>query len=107
MDFPVLSGFQSAPEVSRSFACLRRAGHGSTLRGRRRVAPHRALTLCSLGPQGQGKPRGKPAKGKGRKPGGDKGGKAQNFSARPPRKEKQIDPDNPFAAALMGLKDDK
>ncbi|WP_339819361.1 helicase-related protein [Sulfitobacter dubius] len=58
-------------------------------------------------PQGQGKPRGKPAKGKGRKPGGDKGGKAQNFSARPPRKEKQIDPDNPFAAALMGLKDDK
>ncbi len=58
-------------------------------------------------PQGQGKPRGKPAKGKGRKPGGDKGGKSQNFSARPPRKEKQIDPDNPFAAALMGLKDDK
>ncbi len=26
-------------------------------------------------------------------------------SARPPRKEKAIDPDNPFAAALMGLKD--
>ena len=62
-------------------------------------------------PQGQGKPRGKAgAKGKGRKGGGDRGdrgGKAQNFSARPPRKEKQIDPDNPFAAALMGLKDDK
>ena len=57
--------------------------------------------------QGQGKPRGKPAKGKGRKPSGDKSGKSQNFSARPPRKEKQIDPDNPFAAALMGLKDDK
>ena len=57
--------------------------------------------------QGQGKPRGKPGKGKGRKPGGEQGGKSQNFSARPPRKEKQIDPDNPFAAALMGLKDDK
>ena len=54
---------------------------------------------------GKGKPRqgGKP-KGKG-KPGGrpQQGGK--NFSARPPKKEKQIDPDNPFAAALMGLKD--
>ena len=57
--------------------------------------------------QGQGKPRGKPGKGKGRKPGGEQGAKLQNFSARPPRKEKQIDPDNPFAAALMGLKDDK
>jgi len=57
--------------------------------------------------QGQGKPRGKPGKGKGRKPGGEQGAKSQNFSARPPRKEKQIDPDNPFAAALMGLKDDK
>tara|TARA_R110002049_G_scaffold140930_9_gene302428 strand:+ start:34154 stop:37054 length:2901 start_codon:yes stop_codon:yes gene_type:complete len=59
-------------------------------------------------PQGQGKGRGKP-QGKGRKgaPGGDKGAKTQNFSARPPRKEKAIDPDNPFAAALMGLKDNK
>jgi ATP-dependent RNA helicase SUPV3L1/SUV3 len=55
---------------------------------------------------GKGKPRqgGKP-KGKG-KPGArpqQQGGK--NFSARPPKKEKPIDPDNPFAAALMGLKD--
>jgi len=57
------------------------------------------------------KPRGKgkPSQGKGRKggPKGDKGNKAQNFSARPPKKEKAIDPDNPFAAALMGLKDSK
>ncbi|MEO0938515.1 MAG: helicase-related protein [Pseudomonadota bacterium] len=50
----------------------------------------------------QGKGRGKPQKGKGSK--GPKGGKAQNFSARPPRKEKAIDPDNPFAA-LAALKD--
>jgi len=51
-------------------------------------------------PQGQGKGRGKGG------PRGDKGGdKAKSFSARPPRKEKPIDPDNPFAAALMGLKD--
>ncbi|PWE33733.1 disulfide oxidoreductase [Maritimibacter sp. 55A14] len=54
-----------------------------------------------------GKPRGKP---KAKTQGGarerdpqDRGGKS--FSARPPRKEKPIDPDNPFAAALMGLKD--
>jgi ATP-dependent RNA helicase SUPV3L1/SUV3 len=47
------------------------------------------------------KPRGKP-KGKGA-PRRDKG--AQQFQARPPKKEKAIDPDNPFAAALMGLKD--
>jgi ATP-dependent RNA helicase SUPV3L1/SUV3 len=47
----------------------------------------------------KGKPRGKPD-GKA-KPG------AQEFSARPPRHEKKIDPDNPFAAALMGLKGKK
>jgi ATP-dependent RNA helicase SUPV3L1/SUV3 len=45
-------------------------------------------------PKGKGKPRGKPQGG---------GNKAQNFSARPPKAEKKIDPDNPFAAALMGL----
>ncbi|WP_282118686.1 helicase-related protein [Ruegeria atlantica] len=56
---------------------------------------------------GKGKPRGKPQDGRG-KPQGKKGGKPQGgktFSSRPPRKEKAIDPDNPFAAALMGLKD--
>jgi ATP-dependent RNA helicase SUPV3L1/SUV3 len=54
-------------------------------------------------PQGQGKPkpRGKP-KGNG----AQRDGKAQSFKARPPKKEKAIDPDNPFAAALMGLKKD-
>jgi len=30
---------------------------------------------------------------------------AKTYQARPPKKEKKIDPDNPFAAALMGLKD--
>ncbi|MCX8953130.1 helicase-related protein [Ruegeria sp. NA] len=57
--------------------------------------------------QGKGKPRGKPQEGRG-KPHGKKGGKpqgAKTFSSRPPKKEKAIDPDNPFAAALMGLKD--
>lgn len=50
-------------------------------------------------PQRRGPPKGK----KGAKP---QGKKPQNFSARPPRKEKAIDPDNPFAAALAGLKKD-
>ena len=67
-------------------------------------------------PQGDGKPagkgdRGKPrgAKGGDRGKPGRKGGPRQDqgaktYSSRPPKKEKQIDPDNPFAAALMGLK---
>ena len=42
----------------------------------------------------KGKPKGKPREGG-----------AKKFSSAPPRKEKQIDPNNPFAAALMGLKD--
>ena len=50
-------------------------------------------------PQGQhrGKPKGKP-KGKPRREDGPK-----TTSARPPKNDR-IDPDNPFAAALMGLK---
>ncbi len=47
-------------------------------------------------PRGKGKPKGKP-KGGGNKP--------QTFQAKPKR-EKQIDPDNPFAAALAGFKKD-
>ncbi|MCK0097563.1 disulfide oxidoreductase [Yoonia sp. F2084L] len=55
-------------------------------------------------PQGDGRPRskGKP-KGKGKPQGG--GNKPQTFQAKPKR-EKQIDPDNPFAAALAGFKKD-
>ena len=57
-------------------------------------------------PRGKGGPGGGKPKGKGKGPRKDgDGGKGQNYSARPPRKEKPIDPDNPFAAALMGLKD--
>lgn len=58
-------------------------------------------------PQGKGRPQGKggkPRRGEDRQ-GGQ--GKAKTFEARPPKKEKKIDPDNPFAAALMGLKDRK
>ncbi|SMX37442.1 helicase-related protein [Octadecabacter ascidiaceicola] len=55
-------------------------------------------------PQGDKPQRKGPPKGKRGKPQGNN--KTQNFSARPPRKEKAIDPDNPFAAALAGLKKD-
>lgn len=63
--------------------------------------------------EGGGKPRndgGKPRGGKGGKRDGHKGGGkrdqgAKVYSSKPQRKEKPIDPDNPFAAALMGLKD--
>lgn len=56
-------------------------------------------------PRGKGKPQGKAGPKGPRKPGGNN--KSQNFSARPPKPEKKIDPDNPFAAALMGLRDNK
>ena len=60
---------------------------------------------------GKDRPQGKANPGPRAKkaaPRGDKGGdKGRNTSARPPRAEKPIDPDNPFAAALMGLKDKK
>ncbi|MEE4186925.1 MAG: helicase-related protein [Roseobacter sp.] len=55
-------------------------------------------------PQGKGRPA---HKGKRGAPKGDKPRGGQKFSARPPKPEKKIDPDNPFAAALMGLKDSK
>ena len=47
-------------------------------------------------------PKKGPKKGK---KGAPKPPVAREFSARPPKKEKAIDPDNPFAAALMGLRD--
>jgi ATP-dependent RNA helicase SUPV3L1/SUV3 len=59
------------------------------------------------GPRKGKKPRGKPkqdgaAKGKGGKP-GHSPDKAERYQARPPKRDKPIDPDNPFAAALMGF----
>ena len=54
---------------------------------------------------GRGKGRGA-GKGKSKgKPAGEKTGKASRPHGGKPRKEDRIDPDNPFAAALMGLKD--
>lgn len=63
-------------------------------------------------PRGKGGKGGKRFQGKGGRDhkGGKGGGKPQGpktFQSRPPRKEKPIDPDNPFAAALMGLTEKK
>ncbi|EKE45863.1 helicase-like protein [Oceaniovalibus guishaninsula JLT2003] len=51
-------------------------------------------------------PRGDKPQRKGKRPpkAEDKPQQAASHSAQPPRREKAIDPDNPFAAALMGLK---
>jgi ATP-dependent RNA helicase SUPV3L1/SUV3 len=60
--------------------------------------------------QNRGRPQGQKPKprGKGKpRPKQDGGQKQRQFEARPPRKEKAIDPDNPFAQALMGLRDKK
>jgi ATP-dependent RNA helicase SUPV3L1/SUV3 len=79
------------------------AGEGARPRGRGKQ-----------GDKAAGRQGGKPGGKTGGKPGGKQGGKrgdgprgdkAKKFEARPPRREKPIDPDNPFAAALMGLKD--
>ncbi|MDX1820487.1 MAG: helicase-related protein [Paracoccaceae bacterium] len=71
-------------------------------------------------PRGKGKPQGGGERNKDR--GGDRGNDrnkgrdrnregerpqqgAKTYEARPPRAKDRIDPDNPFAAALMGLRD--
>ncbi|MDV7142789.1 helicase-related protein [Tropicimonas sp. TH_r6] len=64
-------------------------------------------------PRGKGGKPGKRSEGKGGRDRDQKGGKGskpqggKTYQARPPRKEKPIDPDNPFAAALMGLTEKK
>ncbi len=58
-------------------------------------------------PRGKGRAKAdRPAKARRKgKQGAPRAQKAQSYQARPPKKESPIDPDNPFAAALMGLRD--
>ncbi|MDK3019730.1 helicase-related protein [Pseudodonghicola flavimaris] len=91
-------------EVFYTFTWARKPARGGRPQGRGK--PAAAGAPVGDRPRGQGKPRGK--KPQGGKPKGDRpaqGGKT--YTARPPKKEKAIDPDNPFAAALMGLKTGK
>ncbi|HQY43664.1 MAG TPA: helicase-related protein [Paracoccaceae bacterium] len=56
--------------------------------------------------QKPGERKGGDFKGKGGKPNRDRReDSGRSFEARPPKKSDRIDPDNPFAAALMGLRD--
>ena len=82
---------EAAPEVE-AFYTFTWAGNRPNRQGNRR-------------PQGQGKgrPQGKGSQNKG-KGGPPKGGKPKAFSSGPERRKDRIDPDNPFAAALAGLK---
>ncbi|WP_424974096.1 helicase-related protein [Dinoroseobacter sp. S124A] len=74
-------------------------------RGRKGGGEAQARSGKPGGKQG-GKPRGKGAGGKG-KPGGrgPRDTSPKTYQSRPDKKKDRIDPDNPFAAALMGLKD--
>ncbi|MFN4172314.1 MAG: helicase-related protein [Pseudorhodobacter sp.] len=74
------------------------ARRGAASEGRQDRGPKRDHSDGPRGGQGGGKPRGK-----GAKPGKNDVEKPRNFEARPPRAEKPIDPDNPFAA-LLALK---
>ncbi|HHL22301.1 MAG TPA: disulfide oxidoreductase [Aliiroseovarius sp.] len=80
-------------------------GFGARSRGKgaRRGGAEAAGATKDARPQ-RGQRKGQRKSGK---PGGrsDGGGKPRAYQARPPKKEQKIDPDNPFAAALMGLKD--
>ena len=57
--------------------------------------------------EGQRGKKSKPGSGKGERAPKQKGAgdKPRRYEARPPREEKPVDPDNPFVAALMGLKE--
>ncbi len=78
------------------------AGHTG---GKPRGEGHRG----SRGPKkGKGAQGGAHGGGRGGSHGGSHGGgqhKPKRFESRPPKRDKPIDPDNPFAAALMGLAD--
>jgi len=88
-DAPETPAEETGPEMEVFYTFTwggRAAKQGQRPQGRRNDAP-----------KGKGKPKGK---------GGPRGGdKPQKFASKPKR-EKAIDPDNPFAAALAGLKRD-
>jgi len=101
---------ETAPEMEQFFTFTwGRTRQNGGQRGQRREQNAGGGAGRSGKPQGN-KPRGGKPQGKGG-PGGKKGGRpqqgAKTFSSRPPKPEKKIDPDNPFAAALMGMKQGK
>ena len=99
---------EAAPEMEQFVTFTwGRNRQGGGQRGQRR--DNNADGGAGRGGKPQGKGRGGKPQGKGGQ--GKKGGRpqqgAKTFSSRPPKQEKKIDPDNPFAAALMGMKQGK
>ncbi|MBO9406002.1 disulfide oxidoreductase [Shimia sp. R9_1] len=91
-----------APEVEVFYTFTWAGRQGGNRGGQRRGGNAQGGNKRRNDTQGGDKPRGKGGKPKGKGPRRDNGPK--QFQSRPPKKEKAIDPDNPFAAALMGLK---
>lgn len=99
---PIPEGETAAPDVSADAAAAEMEVFYTFA-----WAPKRSPRPQGDRPQNKGPRKGAPSGNKGGKRGGKPPrDKAQSFSARPPKKEKAIDPDNPFAAALAGLKKD-
>ncbi len=100
-DAPAEEAAAEAPELEVFYTFTWAGRQGGNRGGQRRGAnPQGGKRRNDT--QGGDRPRGKGGKPKGKGPRRDNGPK--QFQSRPPKKEKAIDPDNPFAAALMGLK---
>ncbi|MCQ0092495.1 helicase-related protein [Roseovarius sp. M141] len=93
------------PEVYYTFTWAGRARRAAASEGRGKASEAREKPRAKGKPQGGKEGRGKPQGGKPR--GGPKADNAKSHSAGPAPKKDRIDPDNPFAAALMGLKKGK
>ncbi len=94
------------PEVFYTFTWAGRARRSGAPEARSAAPEGRESKPRAKGKAPAGKERG--GKSKGGKPrGGAKPDNAKSHSAGPAPKKDRIDPDNPFAAALMGLKSNK
>ncbi|KAF0674961.1 helicase-related protein [Profundibacterium mesophilum] len=104
-DTPGQPGPGAPPEMEAFYTFTWVGNRGRAERGGNRGRAERPQGGKPQGNKPQGRKGGKP-RGRGEEQGRTaKGGKPVTAQARPPRKEKQIDPDNPFAAALMGFND--
>ena len=91
----------SETEVFYTFTWAPRRSGGGQRRGRSQDGEGKRPAKGAKPPRGQKGERG------GGKPGGKGKGKPagpKTFEARPPKREKEIDPDNPFAQALVSLR---
>jgi ATP-dependent RNA helicase SUPV3L1/SUV3 len=95
---------EAEPEIYYTFTWAGRARRSDAPEGRGKATAPDGREARGK-PRGKGKPKG--GKERGGKERGPQGGAAKSHSAGPAPRKDRIDPDNPFAAALMGLKTDK